>query len=101
MSLNDEHTLGDILRSATQPAIETPRVDKILLPFDNTFRTTADLCLTRAIELEQAAADLRVRAEALHNARDLITEVKNAVEYEISARHRAQSLSLVNPDRDD
>lgn len=80
--------------------VETPRVDRMMSIFDTRWRTTADLCLQRAIELETAAANLRERADKLMAARDLVDEVKGAVQFEIAARQRADSLALVNPKDD-
>lgn len=95
LAINGETDFRDI--TAVGSVVETPRVDKILLPFDNMWRTTADLCLQRALELEAAAADMRMRADKLIAARELVDEVKGAVQFEIIARQRAQSLALVNP----
>ncbi len=95
----NEQTLGDILATArTIPqTVETPTVDRIMDRFNNQWQKTAEACVQRAEELEAAAADLRKRAEKLLEARVLTDEVKGAVQFEIEARNRHQSLSLVNP----
>lgn len=104
---NAEHTMGDILARAIGTEVDAlqihrleqrmPTVDRIMNRFDSQWRTTADACLQRAVELEEAAGDLRRRAEKLMAARELVDEVKGAVQFEIDARNRALSLVLVNP----
>jgi hypothetical protein len=80
-----------------QTAPATPTVDRIMGRFSTMWRTTADLCRLRADELEKAAYDLRMRADKLDAAMELTAEVKGAVQFEIEARQRANSLALVNP----
>lgn len=92
--------MRDVVNGIERPQDHiTTRVERILRPFDNNWRTTADLCVLRAQELEAAAADLRDRAEKLMAARVLVDEVKGAVQFEIDARQRADSLLLVQPSK--
>lgn len=78
---------------------ETPTVDRILKTFTDQWVKTADDCLRRAEELEDAASNLRERANILHSALDYANDVKATVDYEIDSRNRAASLALVNPSR--
>lgn len=78
---------------------DTPTVDRILRSFTDQWTKTADDCIRRAQELEDAAADLRKRANILQSALDYANDVKATVDYEIDSRNRVNSLALVNPRR--
>jgi hypothetical protein len=93
-TIDSELRDGNLIEITT---VETPRVDRMMNVFDTQWRTTADVCVLRAQELEAAALDLRQRAERLMAARDLCDEVKGAVQFEIKSRQRADALALVNP----
>ena len=94
--IDDGATLGDIL----QQAEETPTVDRLLWRFEREWTNTADTCIKRAEELEQAALDLRKRADDLLSSRNFLNDVKQAVLFEIESRNRASSLALVNPTKE-
>lgn len=78
----------------------TPTVDRMLDKFNRQWAATAAECIKRAEELEDAATDLRERANHLHSVITLTGEVKAAVLFEIASRNRAASLTLVNPQED-
>lgn len=97
-------TIGSELESGIMDLVQvaTPTVDRMLDSFRNQWLKTAEDCLTRAAELEDAAHDLRLRADKLLEAsQSLPDEVKGCVIFEIKARERAASLKLVNPPQDD
>lgn len=103
LATNGEHTIGDILRPATevvQTEPNTPTVDRMLSTFDKQWTRTADDCIKRAQELETAAIELRKRAEDLLSARNWLDDVKQTVLFEIESRNRSASLALVNPSTD-
>jgi hypothetical protein len=81
----------------TQLTYETPLVDKIMDRFSNQWRSTAQACIARAEELEQAAAELREHAAVLNEAQYLLVDTASTVQFEINARNRAASLALVRP----
>lgn len=80
---------------------ETPKVDRWLGAFATQWEATAQACLIRAKELEDAAAGLRARADALLNARVHLDDVKDTVIYEIDSRDAHARLMFVNPTKDD
>lgn len=80
---------------------ETPKVDRMLAAFASQWEVTAKSCIDRAKELEDAAAGLRARADALLNARVHLDDVKDTVIYEIDSRDAHARLMFVNPSKDD
>lgn len=76
---------------------ETPAVDRMMAKFDHQWQTTADICIRRAIELEEEASRLRQQASYLLECCQLTQAVKDTVVYEINARNNAARLALVNP----
>lgn len=93
--MNTHVTMADSELQVLVP--ETPKVDRMLGAFRREWEKTADECIKRAVELEDAAADLRNRAGHLLNACGYLDDVKQATVYEIDSRERVNSLMFVNP----
>lgn len=96
LKATEEHNHQESLTIVqTQPS--TQRVDRMLGAFNRQWLETAEACVKRAVELENAAADLRLRAEKLLSSRVFLDDVKDTVVYEIESRDRTASLMFVNP----
>jgi hypothetical protein len=101
--------LSEQTMSNTSNVYEVPHIQELQAPVPSSVKRmtdglvrewtqTMELCIKRAIELEDAASDLRDRAEKLRQGIETLPdEINGCVTFEINSRNRVAALALVNP----
>lgn len=97
--LKKEQQFVDV--DGTIPTVPKPlptHVTKFVREYTGVMNATMDACLKRAIELEDAADELRQKADRISGwIGTLPTDIEESVRFEREARERQLTLALVKP----